>query len=642
MSYIALKDILISARQESHRMRHYYLGVEHIFVALLEVKGGIASSILESYGFQPSYVVDAIRRKVGKGGRHRLWAGTPNTPRTTIVLDIAHEIALEEERTTIHERDLLIAILDEADNIPTRVLTILGIDIENLKAEVKTRQASNRDFHSFVNIDINPDTPLPISLTKEQSYVLRRMFYGYARIRIERELQGGYTPSSLFVVTPIQTDNREDATVVVKIGPTDIILDEAHRYERYVKSTLPPLTARLEDTPTAPEASELAGVKYAFVTGTDEKPHDLRSVVIDWDADKLATWIHSNIFDVFGKTWWNQATPYRFEVWREYDWLLPPILTLELITDQKPPSTSHTLKPPIKRSQLKDFEYGEIINIENFIVQKVDRDKNSIQLAIGHGTDAARAYKIEVRNIDFHTTTHYRGEIVDMIIGRVWKTRDELLSHAVRALDPDFTVTERYIADGDLKIPNPIFAYQQLMDMTIEGSLCTIHGDLHLGNILIGPSENGLLIDFAQTRDGHTLFDWATLEISILSEYIIPNLQEPTWKSIWQLANYIHAINSNTALPTTEPLIDKTIPVIQEIRKIVQQCLFRKDNWSEYYLAMALVSLRAITWKTMNLHSRRMMYLNSGLAIHTFLHRQLDVEDSDQTVSDTTDHISNY
>jgi len=73
------------------------------------------------------------------------------------------------------------------------------------------------------------------------------MFHGYARIRIEQQLQGGYTPSSLFVVTPIQTDNRIDSTVVVKVGPTDVILDEAHRYERYVKSTLPPLTARLEE-----------------------------------------------------------------------------------------------------------------------------------------------------------------------------------------------------------------------------------------------------------------------------------------------------------------------------------------------------------------------------------------------------------
>jgi len=640
MSYITLKDILISARQESHRMRHYYLGVEHIFVALLEVKGGIASGILESYGLQPNYVIDAIRRKVGKGGRHRLWAGIPNTPRTDLILDIAHEIALEEGRTTIHERDLLIAILEEAENIPTRVLHVLGLDFQSLKSEVKTRKASTQEVHTFVSIEINPDADL--SLTKEQSYILRRMFHGYARIRIEQQLQGGYTPAALFVVTPIQTDNRSNSTVVVKVGPTDIILDEAHRYERYVKSTLPALTARLEDTPTAPEASDLAGLKYAFITGSDEKPHNLTSIISTWQPEKLGTWLRQNIFEVFGKTWWKQTTPYRFEVWREYDWLLPPILTLDIVTEKQATAQIHKLTPPIKRSQLKDFELGEMVGIENFVVQKTDKDKKTIQLAVGHGTDAAHAYKIEVRNIDFQKDAHYRGEILELVVGRVWQTRAEQLMNAVRALEPNFEITSDSITYNDQKIPNPIFAYQSLMDMTIEGSLCTIHGDLHLGNILIGPSDNGLLIDFAQTRDGHTLFDWVTLEISLFTDYILPRLQSDTWDTIWQVAQYLHQINSGKDLLQENPILNETFMVIQENRRIVKECLFKDDNWSEYYVALALACLRAMTWKTMTLGGRRLMYLASGLAILTFQHRQLESEDNDKTVSDTTDYMSNY
>lgn len=639
MSYITLKDILISARQESHRMRHYYLGVEHIFVALLEVKGGIASGILESYGLQPNYVIDAIRRKVGKGGKHRLWAGIPNTPRTAIILDIAHEIALEDGRNTIHERDLLIAILEEAENIPTRVLNVLGLDFESLKSEIKTRKASEQELHTFVSIEINPDVDL--ALTKEQSYILRRMFHGYARIRIEQQLQGGYTPSSLFVVTPIQTDNRNDSTVVVKVGPTDIILDEAHRYERYVKSTLPALTARLEDTPTAPEASDLAGLKYAFITGADEKPHNLTSIISTWKSDKLGTWLRQNIFEVFGKTWWKQTTPYRFEVWREYDWLLPPILTLDIATEKQATAEIHKLSPPIKRSNLKAYELGEIVGIENFIVQKTDKEKQTIQLAVGHGTDAAHAYKIEVRNIDFQKNAHYRGEILDLIVGRVWQTRDEQLMNAVRALEPNFDVKTKIITYNDQKVPNPIFAYQSLMEMTIEGSLSTIHGDLHLGNILIGPSDNGLLIDFAQTRDGHTVFDWVTLEISLLADYVMPRLQIDTWETVWQVAKYLDHINLRKELPSTNPKLNEAFIVIQENRRIVQECLFKDDHWSEYYVALALACLRAMTWKTMSLAGRRLMYLASGLAIQTFQHRQLESEDSDKTVSDATDFMSN-
>src|SRR5689334_14762735 len=109
MANIPLKDILITARQESHRMRHFFLGVEHLFIALLEIKSGLTSSILSDEGFAPEYVIDAIRRKAGKGSRHRLWAGIPNSPRTDVVLSIAQEIAQEQERQNIYERDLLIA-----------------------------------------------------------------------------------------------------------------------------------------------------------------------------------------------------------------------------------------------------------------------------------------------------------------------------------------------------------------------------------------------------------------------------------------------------------------------------------------------------------------------------------------------------
>jgi ATP-dependent Clp protease ATP-binding subunit ClpC len=98
MAQIPIKDILITARQESHRMRHFYLGVEHLFIALLEIKSGITSAILSDNGLAPEYVIDRIRRKVAKGSRHRLWAGVPNTPRTDVVLSIAHEIAQEDGR----------------------------------------------------------------------------------------------------------------------------------------------------------------------------------------------------------------------------------------------------------------------------------------------------------------------------------------------------------------------------------------------------------------------------------------------------------------------------------------------------------------------------------------------------------------
>lgn len=644
MSNTALKDILISARQESHRMRHFYLAVEHIFIALLEIKGGLTASILEDHGLTPEYVTDSIRRKIGKGSRHRLWAGIPNTPRTDVILDIAHELAVADGRQNIEERDLLVAILEENSSTSTRVLNALGLEIEEVKHEAQTRTLSRPVQQTFVRIDFGADFE-PKSLEKEELFILRRMFHGYAEVRIDRRLTGGYTPALLLIVTPVQVDGREDAAVVVKIGPTDTILDEAQRYERYVKGTLPPLTARLEDKPTAPETSDLAGIKYTLVRGSDGNPHNLRTFAHKWKGADLGTWLDKQLYQGFGTTWWMQNRPYRFEVWREYDWLLPPILTLELFDGDKTPPDIHVLKFPIKRSKLSTLEYGDTVVVENFIVQKVDQDKQTIQLALGQSSDGGYAYQIEIRGINFDYDTYYRGEIVERIIGRIWKTRNEQLKHAVSALHPDFDAeADRIPLTDEKKLPNPIIAYQEIMDQTINGTLSTIHGDLHVGNILIGPNDSALLIDFERTRDGHTAFDWANLEVSLLSDLVM-SVAESDWDSVRTVLKQVMIINQTGQLPKSDAIsseLHDALQAIVQLRIISQHCLAKPDDWLEYYAALAISALRAVTWETMHLPGRRLMLLVSAMAIYEFQKRQQKPEGDEHTPSpDATDFISN-
>ncbi|MGB1288772.1 MAG: Clp protease N-terminal domain-containing protein, partial [Aggregatilineales bacterium] len=335
MNDVTLGDILISAKLESQRMRHYYLGLEHIFIAMLGIRGGLATSILADAGFAPEYVVDAIRRKAGKGGK-RLWMGFPNTPRIDVILGIAHEIAREHDRQNILERDLLIAILEENESMPIRVLQSLGLDIDALREQAQTREIAHVTPRSFVRITLMAD--FEGDLSPDQLFILRRMFHGKAEVRVETRLTGGYTPATILIVTPVNINGNVDASVVVKIGSADIIQDEAYRYEQYVKNTLPPLTARLEERPIAPESSELAALKYTLVTDSDGNPRDMRSVLLEWSGEALGEWLTTRLYDYFGEFWWKQRNPFRFDVWQEYDRVLPPILTLDLISEDKIPA----------------------------------------------------------------------------------------------------------------------------------------------------------------------------------------------------------------------------------------------------------------------------------------------------------------
>lgn len=619
MASVTLKDILINARQESFRMRHYYLGVEHLFIALLEIQGGLTPNILSDHGLAPEYVVDAIRRKTGKGSKHRLWAGLPYTPRAEVVLGIANDIALENGHDEIEERDLLIAICDEQDSTPTRVLKALKFDIATLAEEARTREPSEDIQRPDIRIEFGADFDRSDSLTKEQLFILRRMFYGYTSLRIERRLTG-FTKALLLAVTPVNEESQEGATVVVKIDQTDNILDEAQRYENHVKYTLPLLTARLEDKPTAPETSDLAGIKYTLVASSGAIPQDLRTLVRLSGAVGLGQLLRQQLYSHFSKTWWQKRRSYRFEVWKEYDWLLPPVLTLEFIPDQEGTPTAHVLHVPFNRAKLnariQQLEYGDFVALENFTVQRVDRENNVLKLAAGYGTEAdKRAYKIEVRGFNLEQDIFYRGEVVERLVGQVWKTRNETLRHAARTLEPDFDLQANMIPWESQKLPNPLIAYEALLDRHVNGSLSKIHGDLHLGNILVGPNNSSWLIDFAHTRDGHTLFDWATLEVSLLGDAVMAAAGE-SWPAARMILSHLAALNAHMPVDDHDPHVASAMSAVAALREIVQECLMTEGDWSEYFIALALCALRAVTFDTMSIGGRRLMFLLSALAIY--------------------------
>jgi hypothetical protein len=618
---ITLRDIAISARQESYRMRHFYLGTEHWMIALLEIKGGLASSMMQDHGLPPEYIIDAIRRKVGKGSRHRLWAGVPNTPRTDVVLSIANELALEDGRAEISERDLLVAILEESDNMPARVLRAFGLNVVELAKAARIRPLNPEINYAFVKIDFAPEFDRNMGISDDQLFILRRMFHGYGQVLVERRLTGGYTKALILVATPITTDGTKHASVVVKIDQQDTILDEAQRYEQHIKGTLPPLTARMEDRPVAPDVSEYAGIKYTFITGGNKMSQDLRQMVSMLGSAKLGEWLRRELYGVFGAMWWQQRKPYRFQMWREYDRLLPPILTLEFIDEKDPISTTPVIKPPVKRQRVQQLEYGDVVAIENFIVHRVYRDRNAIQIATGYANEPASAYKIEIRGIDLKKDAYYRGEVIERIAGRVYKTRTEELRLAVRGLEADFDVHAQFVRGGDgplEKLPNPLLGYDDLLERYINGSLSKIHGDLHLGNILVGTNDSASLIDFGQARDGHTLFDWATLEISILSDVVMV-AAGGTWDNARAVLRYIHALNHNQPMPTQQPKIAEAMAAVVTIREIVRELLNPDESWAEYYAALMLCALRAVTWAdTMHPGGRRLMFLVAALSLWQF------------------------
>lgn len=636
-----IEEITHLAHRESLRMKHFYIGVEHLFIALLEINDSIASRLLEQQGLSTDYTINKIRSKLGKGGTSRQWTGIPKTRRAHNILKRAEQRAHNHDNDYVTERDLLTEILLEDTCLPVMVLKKLGIDTKALAKEAQKAQ-SITGVTTFVNIEYAPEVPKQMKPNIDQEMVLRQMFNGYDRIRVDRCLNGGYTGAVLYVVTPFQLNDRADSAVAVKIDQSERILEEADRYEKYVKNSLPLLTARIEEKPTVPDRSPLAGIKYTLIAPYQTTvPRDLRVVVQEWSPNDISAWLDNVLFNSIQKHWWGQTDKYDFQVWQEYDVLLPPLLTLELFDSKSTPHSAFFIKSNNIHPRLQNIDNADIVILERFTVRKINRQKKTVQLALQTNTTSEMAYKIEIQNVDFTNNAFFTGEVVEHIVGRVYNTRNNQLMGALRNLAPDFGVNDEYIPyslDHQLRFINPLLNYEYIEELYVHGRASHIHGDLHMGNIMIGPNNSAFLIDFARTREGHTVFDWVCLEISLLSELVVPTT-DGSWDDARKILSCLDHLSTNMTLPTTETSLASTMLPIKQIRLIAQRCLANENDWREFYAAMAISALRAIMWDTMTIEARRLMFLVAGLSMH-YLREKPDNAGS-TSVTETTEMQDN-
>jgi hypothetical protein len=128
----AARQIITEAIAESARQRHYYLGVEHLFLAAARPGRALANA-LAGLGLAPETVQARLRVEAGPGTVRRPWAGIILTPRADRLLSSLAGSS-SAQRLTVSEAALVAAILDDADALPTRWLRAQGHDPATARA----------------------------------------------------------------------------------------------------------------------------------------------------------------------------------------------------------------------------------------------------------------------------------------------------------------------------------------------------------------------------------------------------------------------------------------------------------------------------------------------------------------------------
>ncbi|MCH7480636.1 MAG: Clp protease N-terminal domain-containing protein [Chloroflexi bacterium] len=61
------RRVLSLAHQEAERMRHNYIGTEHLLLGLIREEGGVAARVLRELGLEASRVEEIVQRLTGTG-----------------------------------------------------------------------------------------------------------------------------------------------------------------------------------------------------------------------------------------------------------------------------------------------------------------------------------------------------------------------------------------------------------------------------------------------------------------------------------------------------------------------------------------------------------------------------------------------
>jgi len=129
------RRVLSLAHQEAERMRHNYIGTEHLLLGLMREDGGIAGQVFRDLGLEVERVQDVIERMTGIG---QYSSTRPElSPGTQKVLEIAVEEARKLGHHYIGVEHLLLGLTTYNDGVAIAALAKLGVTPEQVSRQTK-------------------------------------------------------------------------------------------------------------------------------------------------------------------------------------------------------------------------------------------------------------------------------------------------------------------------------------------------------------------------------------------------------------------------------------------------------------------------------------------------------------------------
>lgn len=203
-----VKDVISYSREEALRLRHDYIGTEHLLLGLIREGDGVAIKILRNLLVDTASIRQSIEDAVKGSSVSRAPVGSvPLTKQAEKVLKITYLEAKIFKSDIIGTEHLLLAILRDEDNIASQILQQFNVTYDLFKNEVEQNKATITD-------------EAPGSSTPDDDYAEEENFSAPKKV------------SDIKSKTPVLDNFGRDLTRAAEEGKLDPIVGREKEIER--------------------------------------------------------------------------------------------------------------------------------------------------------------------------------------------------------------------------------------------------------------------------------------------------------------------------------------------------------------------------------------------------------------------------
>jgi|GEM_PF-2843075 len=456
----------------------------------------------------------------------------------------------------------------------------------------------------------------------EQQALVEQIYKDESVIYVEQEFKGGFGGARVLLVQPLNQQGERIARQIVKIGPKSELRREYDNAKNYVARTLPVVAARVENYT---EGTEFAALAYTFMgDGILGETKTFEDYYQTTSPEQIKTMLKGILVESLGNIWYDQNKSYTCRFSDEYGRHLIEHLrikirksSLDRIWKSNEPQEIFEEYQLLRGTDIEErhlnFSEGSLLRIDNLVITKVKPYELKLQVVNLPGV----IIKVEGNLPE----TLSIGELVVVCGEVIYNRRERLETIVSRAFNrfPESTIDvkqEMIVWNDDQQpYPNPLHFYPEILSRLLRGRKSTVHGDLHLRNILVDAKDQGWLIDFALVTKRHNLYDFIKLE-TYIRQMILGQEQHD-----FTFADYLHfekilttASLGGDATPPVHSDLQKAYHVIFTIREIASHYMGHPpDFYGEYLPALFLYSLAAL--KYFDNHEARAAQLIFGTAV---------------------------